>query len=145
MSTEPSGTAASIGSNIADNNLNIDTISHGGRNIGQEQYAASLHMGGGIIDDGGMRVVSPDFGGGQIVSQPIDSLPTNYRASQMYSDSLQTQLTDTQSKMGALTNRSAELTSAENRQMLDLAHKIARHVGERARKFARDFVTRICF
>ncbi|BFD45541.1 MAG: hypothetical protein DMENIID0002_01870 [Rickettsia endosymbiont of Sergentomyia squamirostris] len=122
----PSSTAVSIGSNIADNNLNIDTIRHGGRNIGQEQYATSLHMGGGIIDDGGMRVVSPDFGGGQIVSQPIDSLPTNYRASQMYSDSLQTQLTDTQSKMNALTNRSAELTSAENRQMLDLAHKIAR-------------------
>ncbi|WP_341756998.1 conjugal transfer protein TraG N-terminal domain-containing protein [Candidatus Tisiphia endosymbiont of Nemotelus nigrinus] len=122
----PSSTAVSIGSNMADNNLNIDTISHGGRNIGQEQYAASLHMGGGVIDDGGMRVVSPDFGGGQIVTQPIDSLPTNYRASQMYSDSLQTQLTDTQSKIGALTNRSAELTSAENRQMLDLAHKIAR-------------------
>lgn len=134
----PTGTAASIGSNTVDNNLTIDTIAHGGRSIGQEQYAPTLNIGGGVIDDGGMRVVTPDYGGNygsngegqfgphnQIVTQPVDSLPTNYNKAETISDSIQTQLSDQQSRMAAHTNRSSELASKESRQLTDLARRIS--------------------
>lgn len=124
-SFSPMGVAAGIGANSADNNLNIDNISHGGRSISQQQYAPSLSIGGGVVDDGGMRVITTGQGE-QIINQPVDNLPTNYRMASTMSDSIQTQISSQQSQMTSLTNRQSDLASLENRQMLDLAEKFSR-------------------
>ena len=123
MSTAP---ATSIGTSIADDNINIGGHNINNKSRGQVNEAPSLQLGDGIIDDGGTRVTTTGEGSGrQVVMEHLDSLGSNFNASKTISDSIQSQITDQQSKMVGLTNRSSELSSAENRQATALAHKFA--------------------
>ncbi len=58
-------------------------------------------------------------------TESLDSLVTNFRSSQLWSDSLQSQFMTAQSNMGSLTNRSSMLHSQEQRQSESLALKWA--------------------
>ncbi len=120
----PVAVASGIGANIADNNISMDNYNIGNRTIVQQNLAPSLQLGAGIIDDGGMRVTNSDSGK-QFITESVDSLVTNFRASQLWSDSLQSQFMTAQSKMGSLTNRSSILSSQEQRQSESLALKWA--------------------
>ncbi|WP_375326567.1 hypothetical protein [Candidatus Tisiphia endosymbiont of Nemotelus uliginosus] len=120
----PIAVASNLGTNIADNNLSLDNYNIGNRTIAQQNLTPSLQMGAGIIDDGGMRVTNTDSGK-QFITESVDSLVTNFRSSQLWSDSLQNQFMTAQSKMGSLTNRSSILNSQEQRHSESLALKWA--------------------
>ncbi|MCC8399454.1 MAG: conjugal transfer protein TraG N-terminal domain-containing protein [Rickettsia endosymbiont of Platyusa sonomae] len=120
----PISVASGIGANIADNNISMDNYNIGNRTIAQQSFAPSLQMGSGIIDDGGMRVTNTDIGR-QFITESVDSLISNFRYSQVWSDSLQGQFMTAQSKMGTLTNRSSELASQEERQLTSFSLKWA--------------------
>jgi conjugal transfer mating pair stabilization protein TraG len=120
----PVSAASSIGAGVADDNINIGGHNVNNRSKGQVNEAPSLQLGDGIIDDGGTRVTAT-AGGEQVIMQHIDSLGSNFNATQMSSDSIQSQISDQQSRMQSLTNRSSELSSTESRQATALAHRFA--------------------
>ncbi|KJV77069.1 putative traG protein [Rickettsia hoogstraalii str. RCCE3] len=118
----PVPVASNIGTNIADNNLSMDNYNIGNRTIAQQNFAPTLQIAGGIIDDGGMRVTSTDSGR-QVLTQAVDSLVNNYRSSKLLQDSYQAQFMSSQSYLDSLNNRYSDLTTTGN--------SIATEIGKR--------------
>ncbi|XVN42521.1 MAG: conjugal transfer protein TraG N-terminal domain-containing protein [Candidatus Rickettsia vulgarisii] len=118
----PVPVASNIGANIADNNLAMDNYNIGNRTIAQQNLTPTLQLAGGIIDDGGMRVISTDSGR-QVLTQAVDSLVNNYRSSKLLQDSYQSQFMSSQSYLDSLNDRYSDLTTTGN--------SIATEIGKR--------------
>jgi conjugal transfer mating pair stabilization protein TraG len=116
--------SAGIGSSMADGNISMAQRSYNTLTRGQENYAPTLTMGDGIIDDGAMRVQS-DNSGGQIITEHLDNLATNYNTSDMTSNSLSTNLSNAKSDMASLSERESKQTAIVSSQNLDVARSIA--------------------
>ena len=121
------GTASStsIGANMADGNISFGQRSYDNLTRGQENYAPSLLMGGGVIDDGMMRVQS-DSNGNQIITEHQDNMSRNYNAQESMSSSTSTSLGNSKSLMASISDRESQVSSLVNAQNLDVARSIAR-------------------
>nr|WP_232489002.1 conjugal transfer protein TraG N-terminal domain-containing protein [Orientia tsutsugamushi] len=125
----PIPVASSLGSNIVDNNLSMDNYSIGNRTISQQNLAPSLHMAAGIIDDGSYRVVTAN-NGKQFVTQAVDSLVNNFRASAMLQAGYQNQFMRSQSILDSLTKREADLISTGNSMAMEIGQRLTHDEAE---------------
>lgn len=116
--------SASIGASMADGNIAMAQRSYNTLTRGQENYAPSLTMGGGLIDDGSMRVQS-DNSGGQIITEHQDNMATNYKTSDSVSSSILTSLSNAKSNMASINDRESMQTGIVNSENLDVARSIA--------------------
>ena len=117
--------STSIGANMADGNISFGQRSYDNLTRGQENYAPSLLMGGGVIDDGMMRVQS-DSNGNQIITEHQDNMSRNYNAQESMSSSTSTSLGNSKSLMASISDRESQVSSLVNAQNLDVARSIAR-------------------
>lgn len=128
----PLSVASSVAAGIADNNLSMDNVSIGNRTISQQNLAPSLMMGEGIIDDGGMRVTTTDDGR-QFITESVDTLSTNFRASDLLQSSLSDQYAATSSRLNSLSSKDSMLRTMSGQQALELASRLtaeeARSIG----------------
>lgn len=128
----PLSVASSVAAGIADNNLSMDNVSIGNRTISQQNLAPSLMMGDGIIDDGGMRVTTTDDGR-QFITESVDTLSTNFRASDLLQSSLSDQYAATSSRLNSLSSKDSMLRTMSGQQALELASRLtaeeARSIG----------------
>ncbi|MGI4753250.1 MAG: hypothetical protein ACRYE8_05955, partial [Janthinobacterium lividum] len=128
----PLSVASSVAAGIADNNLSMDNVSIGNRTISQQNLAPSLMMGDGVIDDGGMRVTTTDDGR-QFITESIDTLSTNFRASDLLQSSLSDQYAATSSRLDSLSSKDSMLRTMSGQQALELASRLtaeeARSIG----------------
>lgn len=118
------GAATSIGSNMADGNLSMGQVSYNNTTKGQQNLAPTLLMGGGVIDDGAMRVQS-DGTGRQILNEYNDQLVNNVSGAEIVSTSSNASLSNAKSEMASLSQRESEVTSTVNSQSQDLAKSFA--------------------
>jgi conjugal transfer mating pair stabilization protein TraG len=95
------GAANSIGSNMADGNLSMGQVSYNNTTKGQQNLAPTLSMGGGVIDDGAMRVQS-DGTGRQIITEYGDNLLHNVNGAESISASSSMSLNNSKTNMAAL-------------------------------------------
>ena len=109
---------------MADGNLSMGQRSYNNLTRDQHNEAPTLLMGGGVIDDGGMRVQS-DGSGAQIITEHQDQMATNYRASDSTNSSISTNLGNSKSDLASLSNRESEQTSIVAAENLDVARNIA--------------------
>ena len=116
--------SASIGTNMADGNLSMGQRSYNNLTRDQHNEAPTLLMGGGIVDDGGMRVQS-DGSGAQIITEHQDQMATNYRASDNTSGSISTSLLNSKSDLASISNREGEQTNIVTGENIDVARNIA--------------------
>jgi conjugal transfer mating pair stabilization protein TraG len=116
--------ASSIGANMADGNLSMNQVAYGNVSKYQRQEAPSLVMGGGVIDDGVMRVLA-DGAGNQIITEHQDQLAVNYNSSETITSSLAQSLANARSKMASISEKESEQTSIVDSQSLDVAKSIA--------------------
>lgn len=116
--------AASIGSNMADGNLSMGQRSYNNLTRGQHNEAPSLTMGGGFIDDGGMRVVSDD-GGNQFITERQDQMAVNYKSSDSIVTGLSSNLSSAKSDMASLTERDSQITTKTDTEGFDFVKSIA--------------------
>lgn len=128
----PLSVASSVAAGIADNNLSMDNVGIGNRTISQQNLAPSLMMGDGIIDDGGMRVTTTDDGR-QFITESVDTLSTNFRASDLLQSSLSDQYAATSSGLNSLSSKDSMLRTMSGQQALELASRLtaeeARSIG----------------
>ncbi|WP_256621477.1 conjugal transfer protein TraG N-terminal domain-containing protein [Rickettsia sp. TH2014] len=128
----PLSVASSVAAGIADNNLSMDNVSIGNRTISQQNLAPSLMMGDGIMDDGGMRVTTTDDGR-QFITESVDTLSTNFRASDLLQSSLSDQYAATSSRLNSLSSKDSMLRTMSGQQALELASRLtaeeARSIG----------------
>ncbi len=120
----PVPVASNIGTNIADNNLSMDNYNIGNRTITQQNLTPTLQLAGGIIDDGGMRVISTDSGR-QVLTQAVDSLVNNYRSSKLLQDSYQSQFMSSQSYLDSLNDRYSDLTTTGNSMATEIGKRLS--------------------
>ena len=121
------GTSAStsIGANMADGNLAMAQRSYNTLNRDQENYAPSLTMGGGIIDDGEMRVQS-DARGNMVLTEHTDNMTDNYKASEQDASSTSTTLNNARSHGVNVSDRHSTQTSITDAENVDVARNVAR-------------------
>ncbi len=109
---------------MADGNISMGQRSYNNLTRDQHNEQASLSFGGGVVDDGGMRVQS-DGSGGQIITEHQDQMAVNYRASDSTNSSINTNLSNSKSNLASLTDRESEQTSIVSAENLDVARNIA--------------------
>ena len=118
------GTANAIGSNMADGNLSMGQVSYNNTTKGQQNLAPTLLMGGGVIDDGAMRIQS-DNTGRQVVTEYGDNLVQNVNSAENVTASSSMSSSNAKSNMAALSQREGHTTTAINAQSTDLAKSVA--------------------
>lgn len=116
--------SASIGANMAEGNLSMNQVAYGNVSKYQRQEAPSLVMGGGVIDDGGMRVLS-DGSGNQIITEHQDQLSVNYNSSEAITSSIAQNLANARSQMASISERESEQVAIVDSQTTDVARNIA--------------------
>lgn len=116
--------AGAIGANMADNNLSLGQTSIGNTTRNQHNEVPTLLFGGGVIDDGTMRVQS-DSGGKQIITEHQDQLGVNYNITDSLTSQTGFNLSNAKSAMASITNRESEQDSIVKSQSIDVARSIA--------------------
>lgn len=116
--------ATSIGASMADANLSMAQRSYNTLSRNQENYTPNLTMGGGIIDDGEMRVQF-DGRGNTVLTEHQDNLTQNYKATDNVTSSQSASLTNAQSYLGSVTDRKSSQTSITDSENVDVARNIA--------------------
>lgn len=116
--------AMGIGSNMADGNLSMGQVSNNNKTIGQRNTAPTLLMGGGVIDDGAIRVQS-DNSGQQIITEHQDQMAVNYNANEVFTGQSNIGLSNAKSEMASLSKRESEIASSVDGKTIDLANSIA--------------------
>jgi len=116
--------ATSIGASMADANLSMAQRSYNTLSRNQENYTPNLTMGGGIIDDGEVRVQT-DGSGGQYIDERVDNLANNYKATDNVTSGYSANLTNSKSLMGSTTDRESSLISISDSETVDVAKNIA--------------------
>ncbi|MDG1437097.1 MAG: conjugal transfer protein TraG N-terminal domain-containing protein [Rickettsiaceae bacterium] len=119
------GASASIGSNMADGNLSMRQVSHNNATKGQQNLAPSLLMGGGVIDDGAIRIMQTADGKYQVLNEHVDQLSTNINGAESYSAVAAKNLANSQNNMTSITQRQTNIASLVESQAIDLAKKFS--------------------
>ncbi len=114
----------SIGASMADANLSMAQRSYNTLSRNQENYAPNLTIGGGIIDDGEMRIQS-DGRGNTVLTEHQDNLTQNYKANDSVTSVQSASLTNSQSLMGSMTDRQSSQISITDSENVDVARNIA--------------------
>jgi hypothetical protein len=106
---------------MADGNLSMGQVSYNNATKGQQNLAPTLLMGGGVIDDGAVKVQQTSTGE-QILTEHVDNLQTTLNGSSAYIKSAHESLTGAKSTMASLTLRGTSIASVVDTQTKDLAH-----------------------
>lgn len=118
------GSSTGIGAGMADGQISMAQRSYNTLSRNQENYTPNLMMGGGVIDDGEVRVQT-DGSGRQFIDERIDNLQNNYKTSDNVTSSMSANLTNSQSLMGSLSERQSSQTSITDSENIDVARNIA--------------------
>lgn len=118
------GSSTGIGAGMADGQISIAQRSYNTLSRNQENYTPNLMTGGGVIDDGEVRVQT-DGSGRQFIDERIDNLQNNYKTSDNVTSSMSANLTKSQSLMGSLTERQSSQTNITDSENIDVARNIA--------------------
>lgn len=116
--------ASAIGAGMADGNLSLGQRSYNSLSKNQHNSSPTLTMGGGIIDDGEMRVQST-IEGGQIITEHQDTMAVNYKMAEMTTGQLSQNLSNAKSDMASLTDSETKTASLVSSQNIDVARSIA--------------------
>lgn len=119
------GSALGIGSSMADGNISMGQVQNNNISKGQHNLAPSLSMGGGVIDDGAMRIMTSHDGQSSIVTEHVDQLASNVSSSENVVATTNESLTSAQSNMAGLTDRQSQMTSVTKGNSIDLAKSYA--------------------
>jgi conjugal transfer mating pair stabilization protein TraG len=117
----PVGVGASIGAASVDNNINMDNVSIGNRQLAQQNVGANLNM-GTSLDTGAIKTTQ-STGGTTFIDEKASNLARNYRGSQMESTAINDAYSKQISHMDSLSQRSNYLDSLEQSQMQDYAKR----------------------
>jgi len=118
------GAAAGLGAAAVDNRIDLANVSFGNKTRGQIQHEPNSNISGGRIDDGELLVTTTG-GGGQIITEHVDSLGTNYRASESINSVLSGSLSSSQNKLANLTDSYNRQTTVIDEQAVDFARSFA--------------------
>ena len=118
------GAAAGLGAAAVDNRIDLDNVSIGNKSRGNLQHEPNSNISGGRIDDGELLVTTTGSGG-QIITEHIDSLGTNYRASESINSVLSGSLSSSQNKLANLTDSYNSQTTVIDEQAVDFARSFA--------------------
>ena len=119
------GSALGIGSSMADGNISMGQVQNNNISKGQHNLAPSLSMGGGVIDDGAMRIMTSHDGQSSIVTEHVDQLVNNVSSSENVVATTNESLTSAQSDMAGQTDRQSQMTSITKGNSIDFCKSVA--------------------